>query len=32
MRSYQRSVCWDRPHFSAASPMVQVVTNIEGMS
>src|SRR5580704_13716875 len=26
MRSYQRRVCWDRPHFSAASPMVQVVT------
>src|ERR1700722_12541228 len=26
MRSYQRRVCWDRPHFSAASPTVQVVT------
>src|SRR5580692_7201764 len=26
MRSYQRRVYWDRPHFAAASPMVQVVT------
>ncbi len=26
IRSYQRRVCWDRPHFSAASPVVQVVT------
>src|SRR5580700_7141630 len=26
MRSYQRSVCWDSPHFSAASLMLQVVT------
>src|SRR5580704_13437399 len=27
MRSYQRRVCWDRPHFSAVSRMVQVVTS-----
>ncbi len=26
MRSYQRSVCLDSPHFSAASLMLQVVT------
>ena len=26
MRSYQRSVCWDRSHFAAASLMLQVVT------
>src|SRR6185312_17463498 len=26
MRSYQRSVCWDKPHLAAASPMLQVVT------
>ena len=27
IRSYQRSVCGERPHFSAASPMLQVVTS-----
>src|ERR1700741_2695617 len=26
IRSYQRSVCWDRPHLAAASPMLHVVT------
>ena len=26
IRSYQRSVCWERPHLAAASPMLQVVT------